>query len=183
MSKFDGNKSLVNISVQENPNSVRHYITRAFIILIPNTKASARPIQKRLAISSHRIQAVLCAFGNSALQSGRHSFAINPFKREHQEEVPWAAGTALQLLRKSAAASAAQHHCFLLCWPKRRNTKAAGCCCCYSTAAGSAVARSRAAGWFAGGCKSPVRGLEVCDREPSLCHGTAGNRAFCDGER
>ena len=107
---------------------------------------------------------------------------VKPFKHD-QAAVPWAAGTARPHHHKSAAASAAQHHCSLLCWQKRRNTKAAGCCCCCSTAAGFEVARSKAAETSAGGCMLLRRGLEECGREPSLCHGRVGNRAFCGGVR
>jgi len=61
----------------------------------------------------------------------------------------------------------------------------AGCCYCCNKAVGFVVLGIGSVGWRIAvvSCRSHGRGLGVCDRESSRCHGKAGSRAFCDDGR
>jgi hypothetical protein len=119
----------------------------------------------------------------------RHPFTLivsSRTLRPDQEAGPLEADIVIRDHHRRSAAAATQHR-FHLCWRTHHSMKAAGCYCCCSRAAqcvvgalGTVVAADCSS---VGSCMSLGRGLEACDRGPSLCRGRERSRAFCDGER
>ena len=155
----------LQFSIQESELSLIAYIKN-----VPNIQYESLPKPTQSALPFHPIVVNLSI-------SSYHSTPTS----DRLVEVPSEADIATHNHRTLAAVIATQHR-YHLCWPKRHSMKAAGCCYCCNKAVGSAALDIGSAGWriAAVSCRSRGRGLGVCDRESSRCHGKVGSRAFCD---